>query len=203
MESQANKIISFYDKSAKDLAKQYDGLKTVDIYGSAIAEFPTKASFVLDVAAGSGRDAAWLAGKGHFVTAVEPATGMFNKAKQKTQSLGVRWVQDRLPTLSKVARPSDGFDFILAAAVWMHLTPEERVQAYRTLARLTADGGKVLITLRHGTSDDRRPMLPIDSKSEIELAYDAGFRQADIIDGVAKDQLNRDEVSWEILRLVL
>lgn len=55
-----------------DLIAAYDGLSPEGIYEHVIDLFPSRDAKVADIGAGTGRDAAWFAGKGHDVLAIEP-----------------------------------------------------------------------------------------------------------------------------------
>lgn len=48
----------------------------------------------LDVGAGSGRDAAWLASLGYEVVAAEPAAGMRIEAQRRHPDPRIRWLDD-------------------------------------------------------------------------------------------------------------
>lgn len=195
------KIASFYDREAAALCQTYEGLDPAVLYAGAACLLPKKPAAVLDAAAGSGRDAAWLAGMGHRVVAVEPSAGMRAMAAALHAGLGVEWLDDSLPDLSRTMRPEGGFSFVLAAAVWMHLDPSVRPRAWLRLAELTAPGGTALVTLRHGPGDDERPMKPVSSETEAALAREAGFSKAWILPS-GGDLLGRTAVTWSQLALV-
>lgn len=197
----ADRISAFYDREAGRLSAAYEGLDPANLYATAAGLLPPVPSAVLDVAAGSGRDAAWLACMGHRVTAVEPSLGMRRAAREFHGDNGVAWIDDRLPDLPKVARPDGGFAFILAAAVWMHLDPAVRPAAWRRLAELSAVDGTALVTLRHGPGDADRPMMPICEETEIEAATAAGFSKAWLLPS-GEDLLGRASVRWSQLALV-
>jgi SAM-dependent methyltransferase len=78
---------------------------------------------VLDVGAGSGRDAAWFAANGYDVVAVEPSDAMLAHARKLHPSSRIHWVSDSLPDLANVRRLGLSFNLILLSAVWMHIPP--------------------------------------------------------------------------------
>lgn len=195
------KIIDCYTENAAKFTGQYESLTPNDVFGSAINLFPTKPSFVLDIGAGSGRDAAWMASLGHIVTAVEPSEGMRNLAIANHADQPITWIADMLPNLDLVTPPENGFDFILISAVWMHLTQANRTAALARLSEIIADDGSILISLRHGPSDPNRPMLPIDTAVEIQNANQAGFAKAETTSAEEDDKLGRGDVHWELLVL--
>lgn len=71
-------LIPHYEQNASSLANQYESLSFQDVHGSLLDLLPAPGSTVLDIGAGSGRDAAWFAANGYEVVAVEPSDGMLN-----------------------------------------------------------------------------------------------------------------------------
>src|SRR5689334_2958643 len=143
-------IISEYDRHASALAERYEGLAFEDVHRDILDLLPAESASVLDVGAGSGRDAAWFAEHGHHVVAVEPSAGMHTEAIRRHPGARIRWVDDRLPSLEKVHRLGIPFDLILVSAVWMHIQHADRRRAFRKLITLLKPGGRLVITLRHG-----------------------------------------------------
>jgi SAM-dependent methyltransferase len=75
--------VSAYDRRATELAKLYDSLPFEQAHAASLDLIPDRPGLVLDVGAGSGRDAAWFAGRGWDVVAVEPAEGMRRESQQR------------------------------------------------------------------------------------------------------------------------
>ena len=130
---------------------------------------------MLDVGAGSGRDAAWFAARGWEVVAVEPAAAMRQEAARRHASPLIRWVDDRLPALAALHRLGLGFDLVWLSGVWMHIPPEDRPRAMRKLATLLKPGGRLVLTLRHGPAPEGRPMWPVDANEVERLGLDHGL----------------------------
>lgn len=194
-----NLTIAHYEQNAQIYSDQYRNLSSPNIYSGVINFFPTKPSLVLDIGSGSGRDAEWMAKQGHTVIAVEPADNMRNAAEANASDLSnIFWCNDRLPELTSIKSPTNGFDFILCAGVLMHLPPEDRLRAYRRMAQLSGPGSKALVTLKVGGNNDGRAIYNIDSANEIEMAIDSGYRVA--LSDISYDT-TRDDVSWVVLRL--
>ena len=114
---------------------------------------PARPTLVLDVGAGSSRDAEWLASLGHQVVAVEPPDQMQVRTRQLHSKADIRWLKDRLPGLDNVFRLGLSFDFILLNAVWIHVRPNERQRAFRKLVTLLKPGGFIAL----GASPGIRP----------------------------------------------
>jgi hypothetical protein len=184
-----------YDRAAADLAARYESVAAEAVHGAFASLMPRGPDrLALDVGAGSGRDAAWLAAMGFEVVAVEPSEGMRREARLRHPELAIRWIDDRLPALDRVHRLGLGFDLILASAVWMHVAPNDRARAFRKLSTLLKPGGMLLISLRDGPPEPDRPMWPV-ALGEIEaLASAQGLAVQKIVE--AGDRLGRDAVRW-------
>lgn len=122
----------FYTSNAQRLAQQYDSLSPEQVHADWLAHLPSikpnQTLQALDLGAGSGRDASWLAGKGWDVLAVEPSAGLSRLGELATHGQSVRWLNDALPALASLPASYDAsFDLILASAMWMHLTLMNRV----------------------------------------------------------------------------
>jgi SAM-dependent methyltransferase len=186
--------IPYYEQHATRLVTQYESLKFEDVHADLIAAMPALGSTVLDIGAGSGRDAAWLAANGYDVVAVEPSEAMLAQARAKHTSSRIQWLSDSLPDLAKVRRLGLSFDLILLSAVWMHIPPSDRQRALRKLATLLAPKGRIAISLRLGTPDTERAMYEVSLPELASLAQQFGLRIVHTSD--SQDKLGRSEVSW-------
>jgi SAM-dependent methyltransferase len=151
----------------------FDALPSAEVYASVLAFFPDKPARVVDIGAGTGRDAAWLARQGHRVLAVEPVRE-FREAGAALHGDLIDWVDDRLPDLAEVERHGP-FDLVLLCAVWHHLDSADRARTVQSLARITAPGGRVILSLRHDRDAPGRGSYPAPPEEAIDLAGAAGF----------------------------
>lgn len=119
---------------------------------------------VLNVGAGSGRDAAWFAGQGHEVVAIEPSGELRSQAQQLHPDPAIHWLDDRLPALEGVYALDYGFDVILLIAVWMHVPETHRDRAFRKLTEPLKPSGLLVFTLRSEPVDDGRTMYPVSAE---------------------------------------
>ena len=196
-----NDPVAHYDAQAAVFAEQYERASSDAIHAPFADLITAGPGLALDVGAGSGRDAAWLAGQGYEVVAAEPAAGMRSEGAARHPASNIRWIDDRLPDLSTIHRLGLAFDVILISAVWMHIIPAQRARAYRKLVTLLKPGGSLLMTLRHGPGDPERLMWPT-SVGEIEaLARDHGMTV--LRASRADDQLGRLDVTWTSIGLRL
>jgi len=181
----------FYNDNATELAQQYLS-KTFDEVHQSWSQFlpsiiENQNARILDLGAGSGRDAKYLAelaAKTHStknniqIIGAEPAKELSQLGQKTTQGLNVKWVEDSLPALSNVTKQEVSFDLILLSAVWMHIPPSDRARSMRKLANLLKPGGKLVISLRHGQTDQeckQRKMHHVCADELKKLATDVGL----------------------------
>jgi SAM-dependent methyltransferase len=151
---------------------------------------------VLDVGAGSGRDAAWLASLGFDVVAVEPSAAMVQEARRFHPTAPINWVEgDSLPGLERTLRRGQAFDFILLSAVWMHLPLAQQRRAFRKLVSIMKPGARIAITLRHGPPAQGQVVHETSATDIESLCRDHGAYVERRHDNVP-DQGGRSEVSW-------
>jgi SAM-dependent methyltransferase len=158
--SDASDAVGWYDDHAESIAERHESLAPEKVNAWLKALLPSQPALVLDVGAGSGRDAAWLSSFGHQVIAVEPSEQMRVRGQRLHASDNIRWINDRLPGLENVHRLGLSFDFILLNAVWMHLAPPNRRRAFRKLITLLKPGGWMAISFRQPDASNPRAMFP-------------------------------------------
>jgi len=115
------KTIEFYNEHADSFNQQYLSQSAETVHGSWMDKYLPVSGQVLDVGAGIGRDAKWLAELGFDVIAVEPALGLRQHGQLLTDKLSVYWLDDILPELTQTYQLQTKFDLILLSAVWMHI----------------------------------------------------------------------------------
>ncbi|MCW8329846.1 methyltransferase domain-containing protein [Photobacterium sp. SDRW27] len=196
-----NQNINFYHQNALNLADSYQQLTFGDVHASWKPYWPVSGDQqhpvrVLDVGAGSGRDAKWFAEHGCDVFAVEPAESLRRLGQQHTEDLEVSWLDDMLPELKKVIDLGIRFDLILVSAVWMHIAKSERKRAFRKLANLLAANGKLVISLRHGSFSDGRTSHGVSVEELEQFAKDHALHVCHKSERYA-DAMGRDDVQWQ------
>ncbi|RYE69660.1 MAG: class I SAM-dependent methyltransferase [Oxalobacteraceae bacterium] len=188
-----------YGANASALASQYESISFAEVYRDLIHLFPTQPIAVLDIGAGSGRDAAELARRGHQVVAVEPTAELRREGQQLHGALPIHWLDDHLPSLEVLRRTKRRFEVLLLTAVWMHLDSEEREVAMGAIAELAADNGQVFMSLRHGPVPEGRRMFDVSAEDTISLAARHGLScHCQVERG---DMLGRTDVTWSFLAL--
>lgn len=186
----------FYDENAQRLFDQYQSLEFERVHGEWLHHLPEQPGLVLDIGAGSGRDAKALAQKGWQVVAVEPADKLRALGQTTTAGLDVSWLEDSLPALSSVRQLSQRFQLILVSAVWMHLPGEDQQRALRVLSSLLAPGGHLVMTFREGPNNDSRQFHPVEMG-----VLDSWAQNLALLPVQAShngDQLGRDGVTWHL-----
>lgn len=192
--------IDFYHHNALTLSHQYNSVSFESVHHSWKPYWPLAGDKVLDVGAGSGRDARWMQQQGCEVIAIEPSNALRELGAEYT-GVEVTWINDALPALSRTENLGMRFDLILVSAVWMHLPSSYRERAFRKLSNLLAPNGRLIISLRHGEFDDQRQGYPV-SVEELEQRAKNSALQVRHIDE-SKDQLNRSEVWWQTVVMTL
>ena len=193
--------ISYYDQYAVALADGYESVSFESAYPYLAKKLGAAARplHVLDIGAGTGRDAAWIADHGHNMVAVEPSQSMLNVAQKFHAKSNVAWVQDRLPDLSATAFATGFFDIILLNAVWMHIAPQDRDAALARIKSLLRPSGSVFATMRLGPINEERGTYQISAPEFVADAHAAGFTV--VPRGDFPDLLGRPQVSWKAFEL--
>ena len=93
-----------YHRGFREFTEAYEAFGFEEIHAGALPFLPAPPGLVLDVGAGSGRDAAWFARRGLEVVAVEPAAALRQEAGRLRPSAAIRWLDDRLPALAQLHR---------------------------------------------------------------------------------------------------
>lgn len=191
-----------YSEHASDLIDRYEAIDASDLHADVQAFIPAPPARVLDVGAGTGRDAAWLARRGHRVVAVEPTAAFRRWAREHHASLPIEWIDDGLPHLVEVVATRQTFDVVLLTAVWMHLDEHERTAAMPVLVSLLAPRGVVIMSLRHGPVPAGRVMYPVTPDETAALARRFGLEVLLDVRGRPSHVRGADpDVTWS--RLVL
>lgn len=137
--------------------------------------FPPPPARILDIGAGTGRDAAWLSQRGYEVTAIEPVAGLRQVGMKLHATDRIDWRDGMLPDLAISPAPACGFDVVLLSAVWQHLDDRDRARSMPNIADLTVAGGVVLLSLRQGFSDPSPTLHQASADITADLASANGL----------------------------
>lgn len=186
--------IEYYDQDAPAFAQRYDGVTFESVHADVASWLPAVGAAVLDVGAGSGRDARALAMRGLRVVAVEPSAA-FRQLAQGPKDHGIEWIDDRLPDLSSLRAEDRRFAFILCSAVLMLLPQHLLSPSFGAMAQLLETGGILAINLRNPVSGEPAELVYAHSDEQIlAAAREAGLGL--IRQNVASDALGRESHRW-------
>jgi SAM-dependent methyltransferase len=192
-----------YASEADDLFARYESLAPQDVHRAVLHLLPSAPARVLDIGAGTGRDAAWFAEQGHQVVAVEPTDALRLRAMALHPSPRIAWIDDALPELAVLRARDDQFDLIMMTAVLMHLDADERARALQNLTDLLAPKGLLIMRLRHGPVPPGRRMFDVAAKDVTAVAAPLGLRCVFEHHGGSLGMQNHSAgVTWTTLALI-
>ncbi|WP_390616376.1 class I SAM-dependent methyltransferase [Maricurvus nonylphenolicus] len=167
-------IINGYAEDSELLIQSFESINSVELLSHVSDYIPNKGALI-DVGAGTGRDAACIASSELKVLAVEPVLEFRTAARQLHLSPNIEWIDDSLPHLSKVCSLNDTFDAALLVSVWQHVKSEDKASCLRTLRSILNVGGKLIISVRSGPGSPKRKCYPTTPQETSELAGHCGF----------------------------
>jgi SAM-dependent methyltransferase len=161
-----------YGETAARLVGPYQTIAFEDVHADVLHLLPSSPCRVLDIGAGTGRDAAALTARGHAVTAVEPTPELRDHGKAVHSAAPIAWIDDSLPDLALV---QGSFDLVMLTGVWMHLDLQQRQRAMPRVAGLLAPDGLMAMRLRHGPVPPGRRMFDVGIEETAALAEACGL----------------------------
>lgn len=198
--SAKDRAVAFYDRAAEDLVDRYEALEFTQAHPYLVTKLTgSKALRVLDVGAGSGRDAAAMAALGHQIWAIEPSGQMRSLGRIAHRNVPIRWLDASLPSLQGPGLAEGQFDLVVLSAVWMHIPPKQRREALERLSALLAPGGEIYLTLRLGPAEPERALYLVNHAEVRDLAGLTGLEYRAI--GEAPDLLGRSGIVWQTVVL--
>ena len=171
-----NEILAGYADAARNIIPRYEAIVPEDLYRPVERVMPRSPQSVLDIGAGTGRDAAWFAGEGAKVLAVEPVADLRDAGQALHQSPIIEWLDDALPDLRITVARDERFELILLSGVWQHLDAPMRATAMGALRKLIKGDGTLIISVRDGPGAPSRPVFPADVDATIEMAAKEGLQ---------------------------
>jgi SAM-dependent methyltransferase len=172
---QYGEILRGYVADAEELIPRFEALATEDVLSAIFDLLPPHPGKTLDIGAGTGRDAAWLARRSQHVIAVEPADALRSAGEALHYRPNLDWLDDRLPDLVRTKARGETFNLVICIAVWQHLPPEQHERGMLALASLTAPGGRLIMSLRYGPGAPNRRCFAADPEFLISTAEQAGL----------------------------
>lgn len=165
------------------------GTKPNDFLVEMAASLP--AGDTLCVAEGEGRNAVWLAERGHRVTAVDASVVGLKKAQQLASQRGVK-IETEVADLGHYILQPESYDLVVS--IYAHATEDARIKLHRNIVKALRPGGMLLLEaytpkqLEYGTGgpSDRDKLMTLDglrvelSGLDFKLAQET---ERDIIEG--------------------
>ena len=142
-----------------------------------LAGFPPGA--VLDLGAGQGRNAVWLAGRGHRVTAVDLSPVAGDQTREAAAAAGVE-VEVVTADLTSWEPTPSAFDLVLLS--YLQLIAEQRTVVHASAVEALAPGGTVFLVAHHADNLEHGvggPQIAQVLYTEGDLAAD--FAALDIV----------------------
>ncbi len=164
-----------YAEEADDLFVRYESFAFETVHERVMPFYPRPPAHVLDIGAGTGRDAGWFDKAGYGVTAVEPCDVMRVRAMKLHPSPRIKWLGDSLPDLNLLKDRAESFDLVQLSAVFMHLDADERQVAFPVLAGLVKPGGRLVLLVRHGPVPAGRCMFEVPVDEMLALGAASGL----------------------------
>src|SRR4051812_37589932 len=127
-----------YAEEADALVTQYEAVASARVHRDILHLLPPAPACILDIGAGTGRDAAAFAAMGHAVLAVEPTAELRVRAEVLHPSPQIEWIDDALPDLPRVVARGSAFELVMLTAVWMHLDKGQRRRAMPRIADMVS-----------------------------------------------------------------
>jgi len=187
-----------YAQEAPELLKAYESISFAEAQSAALRLIPATPCRVLDIGAGTGRDAAGFAALGHDVVATEPVNEMREGAIALHPSTSIEWLDDGLPELTRLLERRDSFDVVMMTAVWMHLDEAQRRRGMSNVASLLRPNGLLVLSLRYGPVPPGRRMFEVSTEETIALAGAQGLGV--VLNEAAPTLLKRAQpVTWKRL----
>ncbi len=153
----------------------------------------------LDLAAGDGRNAIWLAARGWDVTAVDFSAVALERAAASADAAGVavRWVNADLLEWRPEPRSFD-----LVALMFLHLPPDERRTVYAAAVEAVAPGGRLLVVghdranLTQGAGGPQDPAVLFTAAELARDLADLEIERAGASRGTSGTAARRSTPSW-------
>jgi SAM-dependent methyltransferase len=186
-----------YAESADAVAKAYEAITFAAVHRNILHLIPAAPARVLDIGAGTGRDAAALAALGHSLVAVEPTAELRAHGQRLHPAAAITWIDDALPDLAVLRERGARFNLVMLTAVWMHLDAGQRAGAMRRVADLLLPGGMAALALRHGPVPAGRRMFEVSADETCMLAAENGLET--VHRSERGDTQGRDDVHWSVV----
>jgi SAM-dependent methyltransferase len=166
-----------------------------------LAGFPP--GTVLDLGAGQGRNAVWLAGRGHRVTAVDLSPVAGDQTKETAAAAGVE-VGVVTADLTLWEPPSGAFDLVLLS--YLQLIAEQRTVVHAAAVDALAPGGTVFLVAHHADNLEHGvggPQIAQVLYTEGDVAADFAALDIVTLERVLRPATRADGVPGDAIDVIL
>ena len=157
-------VISGYSEDASYLISSFESISSPELLSHVLKFIPDSKCRILEIGAGTGRDAAWLASKGHDVLAVEPVSEFREAGKSLHPSSQIEWIDDSLPSLSQLLQLNENYELVLLISVWQHVPKEDKLVSLKNLRSILNKDARLIISVRNGPGSIKRKCYPTNAK---------------------------------------
>lgn len=193
-------IIDGYVEDSSFLIQAFEAISSPDLLSHVLDFIPNSNCSVIEVGAGTGRDAAWLASKGLNVSAVEPVSEFREAGKSFHPSPLIEWFNDSLPSLTQIIQQNRIYQLALLISVWQHIPKDDKLASLTNLHSVLEQNGKLIISVRNGPGSTNRKCYPTTAKETIAIAQLCGFKLVFSCDALsAQKSNNSSNVTWSWL----
>jgi len=190
----SQKIIDYYDQNSESLGQRYELSSFEEIHKSILHFLSPPPKRILDIGAGSGRDAAWFSNYGYQVTAIDPSIKLIEFAKHAHREK-IDWKIDRLPKLHTVRK--NIFDIVFVNAVFMHLNKKEIEQSLQIIHNLLSNEGLLIVSIKSEKLKDTFLFFDVDITHFTNCCLSLGLKI--LFQTSESDVYGRQNVTWHRL----
>jgi len=193
-------VIDGYIEDSRFLIQSFEAISSPDLLSHVLDFIPNSNCRVIEIGAGTGRDAAWLASKGLNVLAVEPVSEFREAGKSLHPSPLIEWFNDSLPSLSQIIQQKKSYQLALLISVWQHVPTDDKIASLTNLHSILDKKGKLIISVRNGLGAINRKCYPTSAKETISIAQQCGFKLVFSTDALSAQKSNKkSNVTWSWL----
>ncbi len=197
-----DRTLDFYDTNADTVAATYEQVEFAGVLRSLIPFFP-ETGCLLEIGAGSGRDAVFWLNHGFDVTAIDGSHAMVEEALKMHPELRGRLTHHVLPAV--LPYKDRVFDIVVSMAMIMHLAASEIPLVFTEIARVLSGGGICAYSVNtarsgldaSGYDDSGRRFTCLPAKEWEALHVHAGFETVHREEN--DDVSGRAGISWVTL----
>ena len=186
--------VGYTDANAPKLFAEYSRLRFEDVHAPLLCHLDASCTSVLDIGAGSGRDACWFARKGSKVVAVEPSSQLRGLGEKGSIGLNVEWYPNFATELRPEMFGGRKFDVVLLSAVMMFVPLTQWPQVFGFINKVAKDSALMVLSCVVEYEDPARGMNRVSEEDLIGVQRSLGWDV--LFSGRRADLFNRPGMYW-------